>query len=205
MDTLILDCDNTLYRNDELFVVVGNRIVEFMITRLGFDRRNVNHIRKQYWEDYGTTLAGLMRDTDVNPYEYMSYVHDIPLPDYIHQDPCLKPLLESIQSDVYVMSNAPRFHVDEVLEILDISDIPLRVFSIEDFNFEGKPFLSAYSKLLNETGLDAQDVIMVDDNAQNLLGAHRIGMLTCLVGKPNGYSFDFEIPDISRIGDIIQL
>jgi putative hydrolase of the HAD superfamily len=202
MQTLILDCDNTLYRNDDLFVAVGNRIIEFMISKLDFSRNHVNQIRKEYWKKYGTTLAGLIRDTDVDPYEYLNYVHDIQLPDYIMPNPGLKSILKSMKMDVYVMSNAPRFHVDEVLDILDINDIPLGVYTIEDFSFNGKPFESAYRRLLEESRLNAKDSIMVDDNTPNLLGAKRVGMHTCLVGKPDGYSFDYEISDISRIGEI---
>ena len=36
-------------------------------------------LRSQYWQRYGTTLAGLMREHDIDPGPYLTEVHDIPL------------------------------------------------------------------------------------------------------------------------------
>jgi len=211
----ILDCDNTLYRCDDLFSHIGDKIVEFMQVRLAYPVEKIHDVRRQYWREYGTTLSGLIKHSNVNPKEYLEFIHDVCLSDFIEHDPNLRPLLLSLNSKIIIMSNAPRKHVLEVLSILGISDIPEKIFGIEDFSYEGKPFISSYNHVFEKTGLSAEETIMFDDAPQNLVGAKQAGMKTCLVGESSsGYStlnvespetdFDHVIPDISHIERVLS-
>ncbi|MEZ4812675.1 MAG: pyrimidine 5'-nucleotidase [Caldisericia bacterium] len=205
MNIPILDCDNTLYKSDVLFEVISERIIDFMKVKLGYpDNESVHEVRKSYWKDYGTTLAGLIRHNNVDPSDYLEYIHDLELRDFVKPNPLVRKLLMSIPSKKVIMSNAPRKHVLEVLKILDISDIPDRVYAIEEFNYDGKPFKSSYQYVLKESNIKPEEGIMFDDFEQNLNGAKSVGLKTCLVGKPDSNGFDFQINDISEILNVFM-
>lgn len=200
MNIPILDCDNTLYKCDALLEAIGHRIVEFMkIAHSDQEDEELHSIRKRYLRDYGTTLSGLIRHADVDPSDYLKYIHDINVGDFIEPNPEVRKLLTAIDTKKIIMSNAPRKHVLEVLEILNISDIPEKVYTIEDFDYDGKPFASSYKKVLSESNIMAENAVMVDDSSKNLIGAKEVGLKTCIIGSPNRDGFDYHINDISEI------
>ena len=78
--TLFLDLDGTLYpHNNGIWEQISARMNEYMITNLGFDDHTVSKVREQYFLKYGTTLSGLMANDDLDPTEFLAYVHDVPI------------------------------------------------------------------------------------------------------------------------------
>mgnify|MGYP000078263613 CR=1 FL=1 len=43
----------------------------------GVGKTEADRLRQHYWDAYGTTLAGLMREHDIDPAPYLTDVHDI--------------------------------------------------------------------------------------------------------------------------------
>ena len=58
----------------------------YVMNALGVDRPEADRLRKLYWAEHGTTLAGLMREHDVDPGPYLTDVHDISM-DSLEADP----------------------------------------------------------------------------------------------------------------------
>ena len=64
----VFDLDNTLYPPESrLFAQIEPRMTAFVMEALGVTEAEANHLRVHYWKTYGTTLAGLMREHDVDP------------------------------------------------------------------------------------------------------------------------------------------
>ncbi|NTU60843.1 MAG: pyrimidine 5'-nucleotidase [Caldiserica bacterium] len=199
MKTLLLDCDQTLYSNLEFISAIRERMVLYMVKVLGRPVEEMVDLRKRYLKAYGTTLSGLMRHQDIDPYDYMNFVHDVDAALFLKQDVKLREMLLSLGVHVYVLSNAPINHIKKVLALLGILDIPERIFSIEDFDFHGKPNRSCFEKVCAELGVQPEECWLVDDDDQNLEGAAQFGMHTCLVGSQEDGCFDLKIDNIHQL------
>ena len=74
----VFDLDNTLYpASSNLFSKIDVRMKKFIIRKLNVDSDQAYSIQKKYYFKYGTTLAGLMKNHDIPPREFLDYVHDI--------------------------------------------------------------------------------------------------------------------------------
>ena len=74
----VFDLDNTLYPPSMgLFPQIERRMTDWVMQTLHLSRAEADHLRATYWQTYGTTLSGLMRDHGVDPVPYLAYVHDI--------------------------------------------------------------------------------------------------------------------------------
>ena len=205
MKILLLDCDQTLYRSHELMTQIRERMVLYMVRVLGKPVGEMAELRKKYLKAYGTTLAGLMRHQQIDPYEYMKFVHDVDISDYLKNDQRLHQTLTALGVPVNILSNAPLDHIKNVLSKLGISDIPEKIYSIEDFNFEGKPNFCCFQKVCSDFRVEPSQCWLVDDDPQNLEGARDFGMHTCLVDEKPDESFDLTIPDIYELSNHKQL
>ena len=81
----VFDLDNTLYPPKyRLFDQIEVKMTDWVMQALGVGRAEANRLRQHYWNHYGTTLAGLMREHDVDPAPYLHAVHDICTHQYAH-------------------------------------------------------------------------------------------------------------------------
>ena len=93
----VFDLDNTLYPHGaRLFEQVDRRITGYIARFFGVDRDEAYRIQKGYFHTRGTTLAGLMAEHGVDPYEYLADVHDIEM-DVLEEN---APLAAAIDSSV---------------------------------------------------------------------------------------------------------
>ena len=68
IDAWIFDLDNTLYPSDcNLFAQVDQRMGAFIANHIGVGLDDARKLQKDYYYDYGTTLAGLMKVHGVEP------------------------------------------------------------------------------------------------------------------------------------------
>jgi len=74
----IFDLDNTLYpRHSNLFAQIDDKIRAYVRDLLKVSPEDAQDIQKNYYKTYGTTLAGLMREHDIDPDDFLEFVHDI--------------------------------------------------------------------------------------------------------------------------------
>lgn len=95
---ILFDMDETLYpRNTTLMPQVTQRIMQFMVDKVGMTPEQSAVQRRHYRERYGTALQGLMEDgylpSQANVDEYLDYVHDIPLEGVLTPDPAVREML----------------------------------------------------------------------------------------------------------------
>ncbi len=198
---ILFDLDDTLYpASAGLMEVISQRMSEYLMTRIGIPASDVDHVRQDYWSRYGTTLRGLYLERHIDAQEFLNFVHDIPINQFLQPDAQLAAMLAQLSHEKYIFTNSPADHVGRVLQALGIENYFTRIFDINFVEYESKPTLSAYHKVLSALGVRGEECVLIDDTARNLAPAQTLGMKTILVrGTPrnNGdFSADVVIDTI---------
>jgi putative hydrolase of the HAD superfamily len=200
----LFDLDDTLYApRTGLWDAIGERINLFMIERLGLSPAQASALRHQYFESFGTTLNGLRHHYHVDPQDYLAFVHDLPLEDYLQPDPALNGMLARLPLTKAIFTNADAAHVARVLERLGVTRHFQHIVDIQALGFVNKPQPEAYVRALALIGARPQECVFADDSRRNLLPAGALGMLTVLVSEqasPDGV--DYRVPtvlDVERV------
>ena len=78
----IFDLDNTIYDiKAGLFVKISERITQYIMEVLSFTKEEANLVRSNMYKKYGLTLTGLMREYEIDPDEYLDFIHDVTHPE----------------------------------------------------------------------------------------------------------------------------
>lgn len=172
---LLCDLDNTLYSAlSGLLDHIDCRIDCFIGQKLNLAPEEIAELRQNYWQKYGTTLSGLVLQHQIKPVEYIDYVYNINIADFIKPDPILAMVLENIKLTKVIFSNSPKKYIERVLQVLDVERYFAKIYDIEFCNYLGKPNLSGFLKVLNDLGVKGEDCILVDDCVVNLQAAQQI-------------------------------
>ena len=175
----IFDLDNTLYSGQtKVFSEVDKKMSSYISKKLNVDLGKAKEIQKKYFYESGTTLSGLMKYDNIDPYEFLEFVHDIDI-SWLPKDLILKKELEKIKEKKYIFTNGSHSHVQNVTKQLGINNLFDGVFAITDANFIPKPHLEPYKKLISKFNLDPKKSILIEDIAHNLEQAKNLGMKTC--------------------------
>jgi putative hydrolase of the HAD superfamily len=184
--TLFFDLDDTLYApQNGLWLAIRDRMRCYLIERMGFSPEEVETLRHEYFVTYGTTLRGLIinHPERINVDEYLAFVHDIPLQEYIQPDPALQALLLSLPQHRWIFTNSDDRHAQRVLNVLGVSNCFDGIIDIRALGFACKPVDEAYHRALAIAGeTDPGRCIMFDDSPRNLAPARALGFCTVLVG-----------------------
>ena len=204
---VLFDLDETLY-SPETGVMdhFRARVLTYLCTRMMLPRAEADALRRKYLQEYGTTLRGLQINHQVDPEEYLRYVHDIPLERYLRANPQLDAVLAGIPLARVIFTNASREHAEGVLALLAIRRHFARIVDIRDVEFESKPHPGAYRRICDLLGVQPRDCLIVEDSVRNLRPAKALGMSTVLVQdgerEPNE-SVDVTIRRIEQVGDAL--
>lgn len=178
----VFDLDNTLYPTETQFLVqVERRINDYFVRTSGLEAATALSLQKTYLNDYGTSLAGLMKHYQVDPYDFLAEVHDVPL-ECLTPEPSLRLGLERLQGPRLIFTNGSAQHAKRVLDRLEISDLFEGVFALEDADLIPKPDPRTFEKMLSRFGIDPTTACFFEDTPKNLEPAKAIGMTTVLIG-----------------------
>ncbi|MBN1890398.1 MAG: pyrimidine 5'-nucleotidase [Thermoflexales bacterium] len=203
---LLFDLDETLYpRTAGLMQEIARRIVLYLVERMGLATEEANHLRHRFWLQYGTTLAGLLAESQVDAGDYLRFVHDITVDDYIVPNPQLAAMLERISLPKVVFTNADGGHARRVLARLGVSEHFDRIIDIQTTALCNKPHPRAYQLALDVLQVEGGRCIMVEDNARNLRPAKELfGMTTVLVDGAVEDGVDVAIHDLLELEDALR-
>ena len=175
----IFDLDNTLYSGQtKVFSEVDKKMSSFISEKFNVDLVEAKKIQKKYFYEYGTTLSGLMKKKNVDPNEFLEFVHDIDI-SWLPEDKLLKEELIKIKDKKYIFSNGSHAHIKNVTIQLGIYGLFDGAFDITDANFVPKPHIDPYEKMIKKFKLDPKQSILIEDIAHNLEQAKNLGMKTC--------------------------
>lgn len=176
--TWVFDLDNTLYPPEaRLFDQIEDRMTAFVMSALGIDRSSADQLRRHYYSHYGTTLAGLMREHDLDPADYLVEVHDITL-DHLTVDHDLVAHIRALPGRRIVYTNGSAPYATRVLAARGMADMFDAVYGVEDAGFLPKPEPDAFAAVFARDGLDTARAAMFEDDARNLKAPHAMGMRT---------------------------
>lgn len=210
MKAVLFDLDNTLYPAErDLFSLIDVRINDYMEAQVGIDQQEVDILRRQYWKDYGTTLQGLIRHHEVDPEDYLDYVHAVDVGSRLSVDEELRQSIEKLQVPSYVFTNGSRCHVDRVVTALGLDGLFVDVFDIRIANYQPKPNPDPYQQVLANLALTGEQCVMVEDQLQNLKTAKDFGMKTILIGTAEGCDNEHSYVDAhlarpAQIGPLVS-
>jgi putative hydrolase of the HAD superfamily len=179
---VIFDLDNTLYpRESGLMQEIGRRIQVWLCEYLKLTWEEATVQRRVYLHRYGTTLGGLMAEHDVDAHDYLTFVHDIPVGEYLESSPALSAMLDTILLRKAIYTNATSTYGHRVLHALGVADRFERVIGIEEVGLRNKFQREAYEQALALLDARGPECIMVEDSAGNLEPAKALGMTTVWV------------------------
>ncbi|MCK5916518.1 MAG: pyrimidine 5'-nucleotidase [Deltaproteobacteria bacterium] len=202
---ILFDLDNTLYpRSCGLFDHIDRLINRFLEEVVNIPVDEVDLRRRSYLDAHGTTLNGLIIHHKIDPHDYLDFVHDVPLGDYLKPDAKLKTMLSELPEKKYIFSNASNEHCQKVLDYLGLQDSFIAIYDINYFDFRPKPEIAVYRELLEDIEAQAKDGVMIDDMAVNLMPAEALGMATILFDPPTANSSQLP-PGGQRLSSLMDL
>ena len=174
----VFDLDNTLYPPEaRLFDQIEVKMSAYVMASLGVDQTTADQLRRDYWRDYGTTLAGLMREHNVDPGPYLFDVHDIDL-SHLNKDPALAAAIDTLPGRKIVYTNGTAPYARQVLAARGLDQVFEAVYGVEEANFLPKPELEAFETIFALDGIQSRQAAMFEDEARNLQVPHSLGMQT---------------------------
>jgi putative hydrolase of the HAD superfamily len=193
-DAILFDLDNTLYTEKcGIFDVIDQRMNDWLISRLKVPQEEVNEFRHKYFMKYGTTLRGLMLHHDVDPRDFLHYVHDVPVHEFLSADLELRETLSAVQARKLVFTNSDLRHATRILTALGIFDLFEKIFDIEEMHFIPKPNPESYEYVLQYLSLPPDRCLLIDDMERNLDPARKLGMRTILIGDGKPVNEDHQV------------
>ena len=188
----VFDLDNTLYPPGcNLFYQVDVRMREFIAKHFDIELDEAFKLQKRYFREYGTTLNGLMQVHGMKPEPFLNYVHDIDV-SVIEPSPVLDRALAKLPGRKIIYTNGSFDHAERITNRLGIRDHFDNIFDIIAADFRPKPDESAYHSLLSKYHIDPLETVMVEDVAQNLEPAKKLGMATVLIHTGHRWSEDAD-------------
>lgn len=200
----LFDLDNTLHNaSPQIFPHINRAMTAYVQTHLHLDEADANRLRNEYWKRYGATLLGLVRHHGIDPHHFLAETHRFPaLHRMVVFEPALRTHLRRLTGRKILFSNGPVGYVHAVLRSIGLHREFDDVFGIERLGLQPKPQIAAFRRLLAELRVQPERCILVEDSAENLRTAKRLGMRTVWVSKSlrrPGW-VDLQLPDILSIG-----
>lgn len=206
VELLIFDLDDTLYPSSSgIWSLIRERIDLFMISKLGYTNENVLSARENFFREFGTTLRGLESVYHIDSIEYLKFVHDIPINEYLFPNLDLGTMLAKIQQRKVIFTNGDRWHARRVTEALGISEYIDEIIDILDVSPYCKPMMESFQVAMEKLKVStAQNILLLDDNMRNIQMAEKLGMQTVWVTENNHFQKN-ETKHINKVEDLLNI
>ena len=174
----IFDCDGVLYQDLEaVFGQVSKRMTKYISEKLNLSLEKAKELQTNYFHKYNTSLNGLMIHHEVDPKEFLKYVHDIDLSCLKKNDELRNELIK-LNLKKYVFTNGSREHAENIIRHLGIEDLFEGIFDIIDAEYFPKPDPKNYDLMLKKFHIDPKETLYIEDIAKNLSIAKKLGTTT---------------------------
>ncbi len=205
--TIFFDLDDTLYPSHVgLWSAIKARMTDYMEERLRIPPAEIPALREKYYLQYGTTLHGLQRHHHVDVQEYLAYVHDLPLADYLTPNPILRSIIASLPTRNLIFTNADVPHAERVLAALNLRDLFSAIVDVNAIDPYCKPMPESFGIAMKTAGeADPSRCVMIDDLARTTRAAKEVGLSSILYGGTmvNGDA-DASLSDWNELVGILE-
>jgi putative hydrolase of the HAD superfamily len=192
--TIFFDLDGTLYpKSTGLWEAIKERMNLYMRERLGIPEVTASGLREQYFKMYGTTLHGLQKQYNVDKEDFLTFVHDLPLKDYLVPNPNLRNIIASLGTRNLIFTNADVNHARRVLAQLQLNDLFETIIDVNAVAPYCKPMLESFAiamELADEP--DPRKCVVIDDLPRTTRAALDVGMASLL--------YDCDEPSVDASG-----
>jgi putative hydrolase of the HAD superfamily len=121
-------------------------------------------------------------DYQVQAADYLDFVHDVPVHDFVKPDPVLRSILESLPQRKVVFTNANTAHTSRVLSALGVEDYFEKVIDVLQLSPYCKPFPEAFQIAMSSLGdMNPSHYALLDDSIRNIQTSLNLGMKAVLV------------------------
>jgi pyrimidine 5'-nucleotidase len=183
--TIFFDLDDTLYPNTTgLWKAIKERMNLYMYERLGIPEKDVPQLREQYFKMYGTTLRGLQARHQVDAEDFLAFVHNLPLKEYLMPNPLQREVIASLRTRKLIFTNADVNHARRVLAALNLDDLFEVIVDVNAVSPYCKPMPESFAiamDLADEP--DPRKCVMIDDLPRTTRAALDMGMASLLYGS----------------------
>jgi putative hydrolase of the HAD superfamily len=183
--TIFFDLDDTLYpASTGLWQAIKERMTIYMRDRMGFDPAEIPGLREKYYLQYGTTLRGLQANHEIDVDDYLAFVHDLPLSDYIQPNPALCELIAALGTRNLVFTNADAAHARRVLIALELDECFENIVDVNAVAPYCKPMPESFHIAIRMAGeSDPGRCVMIDDLPRTTQAAREAGLYSILFGQ----------------------
>lgn len=197
VDAWIFDLDHTLYTtNAAEQAEMEERICRYVQRHFGLPRDQAWEIQKGYLRDYGSTLAGMIRNHHIDPDAYHDEVNDLEAL-ALAPDAALRAGLERLPGRRFVFTNNCGRFARSVLTRLGVEDLFAGIVDVKAMDFILKPSPKAFETLVALSGLAPERAALFDDSPRNLIPARALGMRTVWLNNGLGLShWKIERPEL---------
>lgn len=208
VSTIFFDLDDTIYPpTSGIWQAIAQRIDQYIHEKIHIAWEDVPALRKSLFTQYGTTMRGLQAIYHIDPDDYLSYVHDIPVEDLLKPDPALRTLLLNLPMRKIIFTNADTRHAKRVLTVLGIYDCFEKIIDIVAITPYCKPQPEAFQIALNLISEpNGSRCVLIDDSIANLIAAKSFGFYTIYIGnhfKLENHPIDASINYIHEISKVL--
>ncbi len=174
----VFDLDNTLYPpHMRLFDQIEVLMTDYVVQAIGVDRPEADRLRSHYWREYGTTLAGLMAEHDLDPDPYLHAVHQVDM-SHMEPDVALAEHIRALPGRRIVYTNGSAPYAERVLAARGLNGLFDAIYGVEHAGYRPKPQKAAFEAIFAQDGIDTAKAAMFEDDPRNLAAPHEMGMRT---------------------------
>jgi len=182
--TIFFDLDDTLYPSTTgLWKAIKERMNIYMRDHMGIPENEVPILREQYFKMYGTTLRGLQARHNVDAQDFLAFVHDLPLKEFLTPNPVLREIVASLPSRKLIFTNADVPHAQRVLAALELDGLFDEIVDVNAVAPYCKPMPESFAiaqEIADEP--DPRKCVMIDDLPRTTRAALNVGMASILYG-----------------------
>ena len=199
IDCWIFDLDNTLYpASVNLFGQINTKMSNYIMKLVNVDQETAEKMRAEYWKKYGTSLAGLMQNYEIDPNDFLKVVHDIDF-SVLPKDLDLLDALNNLPGRKLVYTNGTVPYAREVLKHRGLLSVFNEIYGIEDAGYIPKPFPESFEIIFSKAKIVPKSSAMFEDEERNLVVPFSLGLKTILVSdmKSNEKYVNYSIEHLS--------
>ena len=119
----LFDLDNTLYDGaTKVFDQVDKKMTKFISEKLKVGPDEARKIQKSYFQEYNTTLNGMIKHHKIDADEFLEFVHDVDL-NFLNKDRILEDEIKRLKGKKIIFTNGSRGHAENVTKRIGIDKL----------------------------------------------------------------------------------
>jgi len=209
------DIDNCLYpKSSKVHDIMARLIDEYFANHLSLSWDDAARLHREYYQNYGLAIEGLVRHHQIDPLHYNSKVDDaLLLEGIIKPNPQLREMLQNIDRSrvkLWLFTNAYVNHGRRVVQLLGIEDMfdGMTYCDYSSIPLICKPHKAMFEKAMKQAGVeDVQNCFFVDDSYSNCQKAHELGwaaahLVEAGVPAPKAMASKYQISRLEELPSV---